>query len=306
MTTVATANVTAANGIDIFPYPLKFANDASLSLQETIKYANGTSIINTSSLVYGTTIANSSLITVPGLTIAGQLFSGIGGEGIVNTQFFTANGTWTNPNNALGLAGNEQVFIMMWGGGGGCASGTGQAGGGACVIGTFLISEVGNTATITVGSGGSISGLEGNASIFTPTGTASVMKAFGGGGQPTASGGGGGGGGLSSGSNSTIFTGGSPLGGATTIASLFGGGGGGSPGGSSIFGGGGGGTKGSNGGTSLYGGGGGAAGSGVGGSSVFGGRGADGSHTTPAIPGGGALGPSVAGARGEVRIWVIK
>lgn len=323
MTQVITHNVTSSNGVDIFPYGLKFANGTALSIQDSIKFLQANNslyykdnilpIINTSSLVFGNSSVDLFSIIIPTLTLGGQTFNGTVGAGVVNTQFFTANGTWTNPNNALGLTGNEQVFIMMWGGGGGGNTNLG-GGGGACHISTFLISEVGNTATITVGSAGAV-GVAGGNSVFAPTGTALTRSAYGGGTANTGTSGqsGGGGGLLGPG---ILGTGGEPLGGAFIVGgggdSTYGGGGGTSQttvlagGGSSIFGGGAsGGAKGGAPGNSIYGGGGGCNNfSGVS-TTTFGGPGGN-STISSAIPGGGGGANGHSGARGEVRVWVIK
>lgn len=299
MTTVATSNVTSSNGIDIFPYALKFANNASLLVQDTIKLANDNPIINTSTLVIGNSSINSTLITIPSLTVGSFSFSGSANGGIVNTQIFTANGTWTKPS---ALSGNEQVFIMAWGAGGSGFGGAYSGGGGACVIGTCFVSEIDSTVSVTVGSG--VNNAPGGNSIFASTNKNLIAT---GGGVANSSKGGGGGGLL--GVATSISVGGDPLGGSP---SEFGGGHGannapGNNGSNSIFGGGGGGLWQGLGGKTIYGGGGGGNTSSTL-TSVFGGLGAQGS-TQPTTPGGGGQGFGAglaAGARGEVRVWVIK
>lgn len=299
MSTFIATNITAANGVVITPSVLKFANGAVLNVgNSSIEQGNGQPIVNAgASIAYGTSVVNSSLITIPALTMCGSLLSSVGG--IVNTQIFTANGTWTNPNNALSLTGNEQVFVMAWGGGGFGGQG---AGGGACVLGVYFISNVGNTATITVGPGGGVSGGPGGNSVFAPTGTGLTMTAYGGGGSDGSSCGGGGGwlgvGGLT--------TAGEPLGGAAAgAASTFGGGGAAtSAGGDSILGGGGGGKGAGSGGVSVYGGAGGTSTMTVS-TSVFGGSGAN-ATVAATTPGGAGGSTNTNGARGEVRVWVIR
>lgn len=317
MSEFITSDITASNGIIIAPSVLKFANGAVLSIgNSSIAYGNDSPIVNAdASFTFGTSVVNSSLITLPGLIVGGgSLFVGSIG-GIVNTQIFTANGTWTNPNNTLSLSGNEQVFVMMWAGGGGGANSTSSpgGGGGACMLGTYLVSEVGNTATITVGPGGT-TGTTGGNSIFTPSGTAKTLTAYGGGNANSLNLVGGGGGG-SLGVGNDVGTGGELLGGANGApggTSTFGGGGGGNTnpagGGSSVFGGGGGGralTLLATGGSNIYGGGGGSGNNGGFGTSVFGGQGGN-SSVSATTPGGGGAGFGGSGTRGEIRVWVVR
>ena len=264
----------------------------------------------------GSTSVNSSVIKVPSFYISGTPIGGVSGyAAIVNTQIFTANGTWTNPYNDVtnpiqsSLSGNEQVFIMMWGAGGnGSTTSTyGGGGGGACAIGTYRLADLASSVTTIVGiaNGGSTSGSSVFSSLIAYAGT-----------NGTAAGGGGGG---LMGTSGTS-TGGVPLGGATGSTpgvSTFGGGGGqstsgtGSSGGYSIFGGGGGGSNFHAGGGSIFGAAGGAGSGGGQGTSIFGGAGGDyDNDANGVVPGGGGsggnLGYAGSGARGEVRVWVIK
>lgn len=255
-------------------------------------------------------------------------------------QVFTANGTWTKPS---GLTGDEIVIIQAWGGGGagGNASNrSGGGGGGAMVEYTIKASQMGSTESVTIGAGGTPGAVNGNPGGNTTVGT--LLTTFGGGGGgggSTTSGGGGGGGSLAVGASTAVSTGGtggSPMGGAPGVGSSFGGGGGSSgniaspslAGGDSFYGGGGGsgaansasGTTGA-GGASFWGGGGGGGGSstgtaGLGGTSSRGGAGGAGATNNnvgsngvaPAGGGGGGSQTSSggSGARGEVRIWVIR
>jgi hypothetical protein len=285
--------------------------NSNINTISTSTITSGVVSINASHIVVGDCIISPESIFVPTLLIGGVLYTGSSG-GITNVQIFTANGTWTKPS---GLSGDEQVFVMMWGGGGGGQSGAG-GGGGACVIGTYVASALNSTETVTVGNGG-ISTVTGGTSTF------KTLNAYGGGGSPSQDDGGGGGGWFSAGGSTVSgVTGGAPLGGAISSSgvkggdSTFGGGGGpvfsdsnGGNGGWSIFGGSAGmnpsGTTHSR---SIYGGGGGQS-SFLGSSSIFGGKG--GSTTSSATtPGGGGAGGATAanypGARGEVRVWVIK
>jgi len=109
------------------------ANGLSIDSDITV----GVVEVNSSQITVGSSFINSTAISVPQLTLGGIAWAGSGGSfpgfgAIVNTQIFTANGTWTNPtaNASLGLTGNEQVFIMMWGGGGGGSGNSSFAAGG--------------------------------------------------------------------------------------------------------------------------------------------------------------------------------
>jgi len=315
----------------------------SLSISSSVN-VNGTSIgypltvgsvaVNSSQITVGaSSIMNSSVLTTPLLTLGGVGHPGLIYKGIVNYEVFTANGTWTNPsaNATLGLTGDEQVFVMAWSGGGGGWANTNATdrpiqggGGGGCIIGNFRVSGLPSTVTVTVGSGGT--GGVGPSTPATSGGNTIFNGIFIGGGiaaNPSNGflGAGGGGPGASTG------TGWGPLPGSTGSFSTFGGGlrasaGQNSRGGGSVFGGGGGGGSNtisatSNGGPTIYGGGGGGSGNSsnittVGGTSVFGGNGGSTTLSTGSagsIPGGGGGAGSTAagnGARGEVRVWVIK
>ena len=291
---------------------------------------NATTTVATSTVASTTiTTANVTTLNVLGL-VSGTFF---------DYQQFTGNGTWTKPNASTSAI----VVVEMWGGGGGGGIGSnafnpgGGGGGGACFMGTFRLSDLSSTETITVAASAAAN-TAGNSSSF-----GSHLTVYGGGkggGASWAAGSGGGGGGLLSiggngseeaGSGVVGGAGGGPAGGAGAIAvgsgADFGGASGGGHanaptayvGGAAAYGGGGGGA-GSNtaasGGNSYCGGAGGGGGGtnpAAGGTSSLGGAGGAGSATTGSAgvaPGGGGGGGGAsgggAGARGEVRVWVMK
>lgn len=245
-------------------------------------------------------------------------------------QVFTVNGTWTKP---IGLTGNEPVRVQVWGGGGaggGVTSGTGAGGGGggSFLEGVFRASDLGSTEIVTVGA--SVAGTTGNGSAGNNSSFGSHVTAYGGGGGAgSAAGAGGGAGVMGKGNSSTSGTnadGGIPLPGihAGVLNSTFGGGAGDNNPGYSVYGGGGGGTVAGSGpaGNSIYGGGGGAGAltsNPAGGTSSFGGAGGTypgtnvngGDGSTPGGGGSGAARSGAgsnsggAGARGEIRVWVL-
>lgn len=200
-------------------------------------------------------------------------------------QVFTASGTWTKPT---GLSTNASVRVQIWGAGGSGGKGDsgglfgGGGGGGAYTEFTVLASSLPATAAVVVGNGGAsrttntTAGLDGGNSSF------NGVVAYGGKGGTAIGGGLGGGQFGSTASGNQLWDGGE--GGTGAVA-----------GSSSTYGGGGGGTtQGSIPGSSKLGGSGGAA------------------LTAGNIPGGGGGGAkhvggtvSGAGARGEVRVWVI-
>lgn len=221
-------------------------------------------------------------------------------------QVFTASGTWTKPT---GLTGNELVIVDMWGGGGGSWGGW-AGGGGSFKRAVFYASQLASSYAVTVGAGGAAGGSQngGNSSF-------AGVTAYGGCGAVTSASKGGAGAGTegvgtsATGGPGWVDTGGAEGASLGGSGNYDGGGGGinstsGAPtGGKAYYGGGGGSTNTgtSVGGASVYGGGGGGY---TGGASRYGGRGGNNGENGVA-PGGGA-GPVAAGARGEVRIWVIR
>lgn len=253
----------------------------------------------------------------------------------VNRQNFDASGTWTKP---AGYGPNAIAYIQAWGGGGSGAkhASGGGGGGGGYNERWALLSSLGSTETVTIGSGGaqvttaSTAGNNGGNTTF-----GSWLTAYGGAGGSTANNGGGGGGQLSAGTNTVLAAGpfavvyhnttpGRPLvliqsqgdmntfqgGGGTSATATTGqaadaymhGGGGGA---SSVN---------PNAGNSVYGGAGGGGLGGTGGTSSFGGNGGAGSSASAGTAGtqpggaGGATntgGNSGAGAAGRITVYVF-
>lgn len=222
---------------------------------------------------------------------------------VIDYQPFTTTGafTWNAPT---GFSSNALVIAHLFSGGaGGHATSTnGGGGGGSMLMMSWRLGQLSTSVAGSVGAGGTV-GNGGGPTSFNGT------TVYGGNSPPGATGGGGGG--LYSGGSAGQNTGGSPVGGGSGPPggdSVYGGGGGGnaSNGGNSVFGGGGGSGAGASlsGGRSIYGGGGGSGGTaGIGGVSAFAGNGGNTGAPGTAPSGGGGSG--AAGARGEVRIWVL-
>lgn len=95
-----------------------------------------------------------------GLTMSGTTLSA-SGSGSTDAQIFTTNGTWTNPSPSTA----RRVFVRLVGGGAGGgsgrkgAAGTVRCGGGGGGTGSvvefwMLTTELGATASVTIGAGG--------------------------------------------------------------------------------------------------------------------------------------------------------
>jgi hypothetical protein len=282
--------------------------------------SNSGGVINSSAIsVTNSTSGVTALaptISAPGISIGGAFYTTLPNE-TVNTQIFTANGTWVKPTWAN--TGNELVITHLWGGGGSGDANTVSCGGGggAFVFGYFKSSQVNATCNVVVGLGGTTRLTAGGNSIFWANTTIS-LTAYGGGygiADASSAAGGSGGGWLSKGSDApfsgAFSPGGAPLGGVVSSPdSTFGGGGATTffltGGGRSIYGGGGASNSSLNGGSSIYGGGAGA-GAAIGGSSVYGGSGGNNTVSATAPGGGGGGGAStLAGARGEVRVYTLR
>lgn len=305
--TVSNANVSNSTNV----------NENSL-YSNGFKYSDSLKIgavtINSSTLAVGNSIVNSSVFSVNYLTLGGTMWNGIGPySAIVNTQIFTANGTWTNPlldtnnpiSNTTNINGNSQVFMMLWGGGGaGNATLTYGGGGGACVVHQLPLSAFTSTCAVTVGPGGTASDVGGGNSVFVVNSSVTITAY--GGTKPATSGFVGGGGGWFGMSNSSV--GGGPLGsnlsvtGAISDSTFGGSGANNTAGGNNVFGGGWGGVLA---GLSIYGGSGGTKSDQSRIIGPFGGPGANASFAASVPGGGGSTVTNIDGARGEVRVWVI-
>jgi hypothetical protein len=297
-----------------------YSTSASALTAGTLPYlAGGTGISTTPTngqidIGNGTGFTRTTITAGNGVTVtngAGSITLSSAGS-VVNSQIFSSSGTWTVPS---GVQANDLVMVELWGGGGGGgawgSSGTNGAGGGggAFYQGWFLASQIGSSQSITVGSGGA-GGFASNAATAGGNSSfGSLITVTGGNAGISSSTGGayGGGGGSLSGYAVSPWTGPAAIQGNGGNSGYGGAGGGGvnssnngGTGGYSIWGGGGGGAYGSSnlgqsGGVSLQGGAGGA------GASPTGTAG-----TAPAGGGGGGTTTGGAGARGEVRVFVIR
>jgi hypothetical protein len=314
------ANVITSGQTTVNSTGLYLSNSGGVINSSAISVTNSTSGIT----------ALAPTISAPGISIGGAFYTTLPNE-TVNTQIFTANGTWVKPTWAN--TGNELVITHLWGGGGGGVSNNSTSaggGGGAFVFGYFKTSQCNSVCNVVVGNAGV--GLDSGASAITAGGvggtsifyanTTNSLSAYGGGGgnaNSTFGGAGGGGGGwLSAGQSNTnrgFALGGSPLGGNnTSTSSTFGGASQANDTaiGASIYGGGAGSAGADVKGDSIYGGGGGAwFNSAVGpGTSFFGGfGGGNGSSNSTLIVGqipAGGGGPGANGARGEVRVYTLR
>lgn len=275
----ANTYVTQAPTLPEPTYPITISNAGIYQAD-----ASFATIINTSAIAIGSQVVNSSLITIPLLSIGGSGFGGGLLGGVVNTQIFTSNGTWTKPT---GLTGNEQVIFQLWGAGGNAFADTSSwsdpdspvtvsysqieaGGGGAYFSGHRLLSDLSSSIPVTVGQSGGASSAFGGYSVS-------------GGGNASA---------------------GSPGGGATGVLSPWGGGTGaeyfepnnaGAPFTPTV----------SAGTSSIWGGGGGSCSGTSGGSSILGYNIATGGSATTNFGNPAFVSASV-GFRGEVRVWVIR
>lgn len=301
----------------------------------TTKFSVGSNLfINTTAISIGNsttnTIINSTSISTNTISHGANTYVTLGFTNLFsNSQIFTTTGwnVWTKP---AGLGNNDIIKIELWGAGGG---GNNNCGGGGGGYATYAIPAraVNATCNVYVGNGG-ISQFNGAGSRFYINVSHYVLA---GGGQGGAQGGfsygGGGGGSLTVGNNdwsdstdllNPSYGGGHGVGpqlGDVLFDILsrdsFGMGGGagantaGQAGGNSVFGGGGGSVTTGVGGFSTKGGGGGAGTTGsTANTTIFGGKGGN-SSVAPTAPGGGGAGSNslnTTGARGEVRVTVIK
>jgi hypothetical protein len=227
-----------------------------------------------------------------------------------SVEVFTSSGTFVKPANGT------IAYVQLWGGGGGGGRNQGgnasAGGGGACIHRWFNLSDLASSISVTIGTGGVGTAVNGAGTTGGTSSFGALFSAFGGeGGATGISQGGGGGGSLSAGSatiggagHGPMYQGGNGYGTLAVSNGDFGGGGGGggggsTPGGSSIWGGGGGRGVGSN-----------TVGE-LGAVSLHGGNGGTGNNAgAGAAPGGGggasrlSAVSSGAGARGECRVYV--
>ena len=226
-------------------------------------------------------------------------------------QTFLSSGTWTKPS---GKSATTRVLLQLWGGGGSggryFAAASSGGGGGAYTERWCLLSDLGSTEAVVVGSGGASRAIDGDGSIGGNSSVAGVT-AYGGGpglGGTTAKIGGGGGGPMGA-ANANVA--GNPIfgyeGTGGGIATNNNGGAG------NWHGGGGGGNApgGGNGGNSIWGGGGGAASNYLtGGVSLNGGAGGNSGSgaavagTVPAGGGGGSISSTASGAGGNGKVII--
>jgi hypothetical protein len=135
--------------------------------------------------------AGKALVTSGSLASWGVVASG------ASLQVFTASGTYTP------TAGKTTFLVFVTGGGGGGSTfgsfGTGGSGGAAgTAVRLYNTTELGSSASITIGAGGTANA-SGGSSSFTPGGTGGVMSGLGGGSSGSAAGG-------SAGTTSGTFT----------------------------------------------------------------------------------------------------
>lgn len=177
---------------------------ASFTTNTTGVYSTG--VVNAASHTVGNNfIANSTQVTIAagvGLSANGGL--GTSGQVLTsnassiywaaaagsNVQIFSSSGTWTKPSSGT------VALIQVWGAGGsGGANGGGGGGGGGYNQSIVLLSTLGATETVTIGTGGAASNSSNSGSPGGTTTFGSWVAAYGGsGGVAGASGSGGAGG----------------------------------------------------------------------------------------------------------------
>ena len=117
--------------------------------------------------------AGKALVTSGSLASWGVVASG------ASLQVFTASGTYTP------TAGKTTFLVFVTGGGGGSGGGVvgGSGGGAGTAVRLYNTTELGSSASITIGAGaGGGTAASGGSSSFTPAGTGGVMSGLGGGG----------------------------------------------------------------------------------------------------------------------------
>ncbi|MCX5569594.1 hypothetical protein [Kaistia nematophila] len=297
-----------ANGM-LFVLPVSVSNTGAVTLAINGGAAANVVDLLGSALTAGRFPAGSRQL----LTYSDGAFIAIGDSRIItNTldyQAFTASGTWNKP---VGTPGNAWVFVEGWGGGGGGRSNSGTngggGGGGGYISRMFRASQIPSSVSVVVGAGGAVNSNGTNSSfgslLVFPAGwtgsdsTSNLVRVGGNGGGvvgATEDFTGARGGGYTSATVASDF-------GTVGNASYQGGGGGGGYNGST----GGGAVAGGN---SYWGGGGGGGARASGSASEAGGTsvvaGAGGARGQAGFTPAGGGGRGAAGARGEVRVWVI-
>lgn len=164
-------------------------NDAG---NASVVLANSWNVAITTSGVIRLEARTDGSVVVPGsLVVGGQSIGG------VNVQTFNTTGTWSKP---AGFGANSRVYIQAWAGGGsgGCSASASQqagGGGGGYMEDWLLLSALGATETITIGSGGASRTPTTAGATGGNTTVGSLVTAYGGAGGSIGLGGVGGGGG---------------------------------------------------------------------------------------------------------------
>lgn len=172
-----------------------YFNSNSYLTPNNLVIAGSVVTVNSSGVSVGANVTvNSTVISAPQIIVGTGTLSGGLYTSVIDYQEFTSNGTWYNPlaNSILNstLTGREEVLIMLWGSGGSGATSNGGgfgsltycgSGGGGCVILTNVsLSEIDNTAAVTIFPPGNNTVRQGN-TVFTVNAIANYsVTAYGG------------------------------------------------------------------------------------------------------------------------------